>query len=153
MAMSSLKSGWVRLVFTFILSIISFTFFGLALEVSTYDASDTYASSADIYRTDAITLYKQVFKEDNTESTVYMSDEDYNNIKDSYKGAIPAYRTLNINIKKSIPQDRIDSLPSYLKLSTYFISPLDDLSQIDRKSNLVFICYVGWSIIRIRSFV
>lgn len=131
MAMSSLKSGWVRLVFTFILSIISFTFFGLALEVSTYDASDTYASSADIYRTDAITLYKQVFKEDNTESTVYMSDEDYNNIKDSYKGAIPAYRTLNINIKKSIPQDKIDSLPSYLKLSTYFISPLDDLSQIE----------------------
>lgn len=123
-SIESLKAGWIRLVFTVLLSIISFTFLGLALGVSTYDPANTYASSADVFLQSATSLKMTLHDSAGQDIDRDMSVFDYEEIKKAYPDSIPAYRSLNFGMLRNVNSS---DLAEYLSFSTYFVSPLDSL--------------------------
>lgn len=94
-AWSSLKAGYVRLIFTFLLSIISFTILGLSVELTVYDPSLTFADSIHYFNTKATPVAKQI-----NNSDAMMSTDDFNLLKEEFPNAIPVYKLSNANFNK-----------------------------------------------------
>lgn len=138
MAMNSLKSGWIRLVFTFILSIISFTFLGLSIGVTTYNPSSTFASAGDIFLGSATPLRKTL-ENDESEMDGMFNEDDLSLIRKEYPNAIPSFRTTKVNLKQNVSLDDLKNKDSYLQQSVYYVSPLESMEQIQDYRGLSFV--------------
>jgi len=123
-AFSSLSAGKVRLLFTILLSIISFTFLGITTELSTYEPSLTYADSINVFKTNATAVRKKIGENNNN-----LSLDDLNIIKSEFPSALPVYKASSVNLDQNTINENEGE--SYIEPYSTYLTPITSQKDLE----------------------
>lgn len=115
MGFSTLKHSYIRLIMTFLLSVLAFTLLGVVSSLTTYNVANSFEDSIKYYQPNSYNLVKKLYEEDKSpfdNINHSLSNEDYQNIKNNYNDLIKTYITPNIDLSQNLIDKDYDSKQS-----------------------------------------